>query len=112
MAVFEGDAYKASELERLPTSLGAARELFAASSVARFASAPGLAFEPVFAGPLAFVPALAVFLTLAVGLRAALTQDARLAFGFALPSVITGPFLLDASQVAPGVRPRIVYGTV
>ena len=34
-AVFEGDAYSAPELPRLPTSLAAARELFANSRVAR-----------------------------------------------------------------------------
>jgi glutamine synthetase len=33
--VFEGDAYKAAELPRLPTSLAQARELFAASEIAR-----------------------------------------------------------------------------
>ena len=32
---FEGDAYKAPELPRLPTSLAAARELFAGSEIAR-----------------------------------------------------------------------------
>jgi glutamine synthetase len=36
-AVFEGDAYKAEHLPRLPTSLGEARELFAASELARAA---------------------------------------------------------------------------
>jgi glutamine synthetase len=35
--VFEGDAYKAAELPRLPTSLAQARELFAASAIARAA---------------------------------------------------------------------------
>jgi glutamine synthetase len=35
--VFEGDAYKAAELPRLPTSLAQARELFAASEIARAA---------------------------------------------------------------------------
>src|SRR5580692_3046957 len=35
--VFEGDAYKAPELARLPSSLGAARELFASSALARAA---------------------------------------------------------------------------
>jgi glutamine synthetase len=34
---FEGDAYKAPDLPRLPTSLGAARELFAGSEIARAA---------------------------------------------------------------------------
>jgi glutamine synthetase len=34
---FEGDAYKAPDLPRLPTSLGAARELFAGSEIARTA---------------------------------------------------------------------------
>jgi glutamine synthetase len=34
-AVFEGDAYSAPELPRLPTSLAAARELFANSRIAR-----------------------------------------------------------------------------
>jgi glutamine synthetase len=34
---FEGDAYKAPELPRLPTSLAAARELFAGSEIARAA---------------------------------------------------------------------------
>jgi len=33
--VFEGDAYNAPELPRLPTSLAAARELFAGSQIAR-----------------------------------------------------------------------------
>ncbi|HEY7968236.1 MAG TPA: glutamine synthetase family protein [Solirubrobacteraceae bacterium] len=36
-AVFEGDAYKAEHLPRLPTSLPAARELFAQSQIARAA---------------------------------------------------------------------------
>ena len=36
-AVFEGDAYKAAHLPRLPTSLAAARELFASSPIARAA---------------------------------------------------------------------------
>jgi hypothetical protein len=40
--------------------------------------APGVAF----AGLLAFVPAFAVFVVLAAGLRAALARDARPAFGF------------------------------
>jgi hypothetical protein len=43
---------------------------------------------------LAFVPAFAVFMASAVGLRAPLARDARLAFGFALLSVIIRPFLL------------------
>src|SRR6266513_2750361 len=66
--------------------------------------APGLAFAPAFAGPLAFVPAFAVFVVLAAGLRAPLARDARLAFGFAILSVIIRPFLLDVSQVALGTR--------
>jgi hypothetical protein len=48
--------------------------------------APGLAFAPAFGGDSAFVPAFAVFLVLAAGLRAPLARDARLAFGFALAS--------------------------
>src|SRR6266404_8517978 len=43
--------------------------------------APGLAL-PGFAGPLAFVPAFAVFEALAAGLRTPLPRDARLAFRF------------------------------
>lgn len=70
-----------------------------------------LAFEPVFAGPLAFVPAFAVFLALAAGLRAPLARDARLAFGFAMLSVTIRPFLLDVSQVALGVHPRTAHST-
>src|SRR3984893_3964212 len=58
---------------------------------------------------LAFVPAFAVFLALAAGLRAPLARDARLAFGFAMLSVLIRPFLLDVSQVAPGVHPRTVH---
>ena len=54
--------------------------------------APGLAFAPAFGGDLAFVPAFAVFLALAAGLRAPLARDARLAFGFALLSVIIRVF--------------------
>src|SRR5205809_275122 len=50
-----------------------------------FASfAPGLALAPAFGGNFAFVPAFAVLLALAAGLRAPLARDALLAFGFAL----------------------------
>jgi hypothetical protein len=70
-----------------------------------------LAFAPAFAGLLAFVPAFAVFVALAAGLRAPLARDARLAFGFAMLSVIIRPFLLDVSQVALGVHPRIAHST-
>src|SRR2546421_5727938 len=42
--------------------------------------APGLAFAPAFGGDFAFVPAFAVFLALAAGLRAPLARDALLAF--------------------------------
>src|SRR6185436_5229964 len=49
-----------------------------------------------------FVRALAVFLALVVGLRAPLVRDVRLAFGFAIFSVIIRPLLLDVSQVAFG----------
>jgi hypothetical protein len=55
------------------------------------------------------VPALAVFVALVAGLRAPLARDARLAFGFAILSVINRPCLLDVSQVALGVHPRPVH---
>jgi hypothetical protein len=50
---------------------------------------------------LAFVLA---FAALAAGLCAPVAPGARLAFGFALLSVIIRPFLFDASQVASGVQ--------
>src|SRR5207253_9521752 len=79
--------------------------------------APGLAFAPGFAGPLAFVPAFAVFVALAAGLRAPLARDARLAIGFPMPSVIIRPFLLNVSRVrirrvatrAGVLRQRLVF---
>ena len=49
--------------------------------------------------PVAFVPAFADFLALAVGLRVPLARGARLAFGFAMLSVIIRSFLLDDSQI-------------
>src|SRR5437660_12661877 len=51
--------------------------------------APGSAFAPAFGGDLAFVPAFAVFLALAAGLRAPLARDTRLPVGFALPGMST-----------------------
>ena len=44
--------------------------------------------------PLAFVPALAAFLALAAGSPVPLARDVRLAFGFALLSVIIRPFFV------------------
>jgi len=53
--------------------------------------ATGLAFAPAFAGSLAFVPAPAVCVALAAGLRAPLARDARWALDFALLWVILRP---------------------
>src|SRR5436190_21119294 len=51
---------------------------------------------------LAFAPAFAVFVALVAGLRASLARDARLAFGFAMLSVIIRPFLLVAMITSSG----------
>src|SRR5438132_9894783 len=71
----------------------------AAFPVARFASAPGLAFAPAFGGDLDLV----------TDLRGLLARDVPLAFGFAMLPVIICPFLLEVSQVAVGVHPRTAH---
>src|SRR5882724_4181011 len=72
------------------------------SAFAIFRLPPARSFTGLasLAPALAFAPAFAVFVALAAGLRAPLARDARLAFGFAMLSVIIRPFLLDGSQVA------------
>src|SRR5439155_19119754 len=76
---------------------GASPSAFAICGLPPERSFTGLA---ALAPGLAFVPAFAVFVALAAGLRAPLARDARLAFDFALLSVIIRPLLVDASQVA------------
>ena len=67
----------------IPARTGASPSAFAIcglpparSSTGLASLAPGLAFAPGFAGPLAFVPAFAVFVALAAGLRPACTTFA------------------------------------
>src|SRR5438309_5398193 len=69
--------------------------------VARFSSAPGLAFAPAFGGDL----------NLVADLRGLLGRDVPLAFGFVRLSGIMRPFLFDVSQVALGVHPKTAHCT-
>src|SRR5205823_12278545 len=59
--------------------------------------APGLDLVPAFGGDLDLV----------ADLRGLVARDVPLALSFAMLSVIIRPFLLDVSQVAVGVHPRI-----
>ena len=62
--------------------------------VPRFASAPGLTFAPAFGGDLDLV----------ADLRGLLARDVRLAFGFALAGMRTGPgraFIMMAAVSSP-----------